>query len=218
MAIAAQLHVLLSFVPLEHLHETPIISNLKTPINTPLYNLRNNTAETNLTTTKNNDRMAEEQEQTEEQQLLANRALFAQTLTFNVIGRYDPKLSNLLFTSGNSQIYEYVVASGDWLKLPYKGPLAVYSRDDADDGYDAGIIVLNKEKMENFSIGIITLEKSKQLGKEDMKVENTDTLTVVKDSEGKAYGIWIQDDREPLCTLIKTLIEDTTIPTTTTTE
>lgn len=149
----------------------------------------------------------EQTEQTEEQLLLANRALFAQTLTFNVIGRYDPQLTNLLFTSGNAQIYEYTVSSGEWVKLSFKGPLAIYSRKGKDDGYDAGLIVLNKEKVENFSIGIMTTDKSKQLGKEEMKVENTDSLTVIKNSDGVAYGIWIQEDREPLCTLLRALID-----------
>jgi mRNA-decapping enzyme subunit 1 len=149
----------------------------------------------------------EQSEQTEQDQLLLNRALFAQTLTFNVIGRYDPKLTNLLFTSGNSQIYEYVLATGEWLKLPYKGPLAIYSRDGSEDGYDSGLMVLNKEKLENFSIGVMTGEVSEKKGKEVMKVENTESLTVVKDSEGRAFGIWIQDDKERLCELLTALIQ-----------
>lgn len=160
----------------------------------------------------NGAQVPKDDEEEEQQQILANRALFAQTLTFNVIGRYDPKLSNLLLTQANSQIYEYDLDSGEWLKLPFRGPLAIYSRSgyEDDDGYHAGLIVLNKEKVENFSIGIMSVKNSAKLDKGEMKVEDIESLTVIKSTDGKTYGIWVQDDKESLYNLLVTLIQDET--------
>lgn len=54
---------------------------------------------------------------------------YRKALNFNVIGRYDPKIKQLLFHTPHASIYKWDSSKDEWSKLEYQGVLAVYLRD-----------------------------------------------------------------------------------------
>lgn len=54
---------------------------------------------------------------------------YRKALNFNVIGRYDPKIKQLLFHTPHASIYKWDFSKDEWSKLEYQGVLAVYLRD-----------------------------------------------------------------------------------------
>ncbi|KAH3902438.1 related to mRNA-decapping enzyme subunit 1 [Saccharomycodes ludwigii] len=55
--------------------------------------------------------------------------LYRKALNFNVIGRYDPKIKQLLFHTSHAVLYQYDIEQENWAKQEYQGVLAVYLRD-----------------------------------------------------------------------------------------
>lgn len=54
---------------------------------------------------------------------------YRKALNFNVIGRYDPKIKQLLFHTPHASIYKWDFQKDEWTKLEYQGVLAIYLRD-----------------------------------------------------------------------------------------
>ncbi|CAB4253482.1 similar to Saccharomyces cerevisiae YOL149W DCP1 Subunit of the Dcp1p-Dcp2p decapping enzyme complex, which removes the 5' cap structure from mRNAs prior to their degradation [Maudiozyma barnettii] len=58
---------------------------------------------------------------------------YRKALNFNVIGRYDPKIKQLLFHTPHASIYKWDFQKDEWTKLEYQGVLAIYLRDISDN-------------------------------------------------------------------------------------
>lgn len=54
---------------------------------------------------------------------------YRKALNFNVIGRYDPKIKQLLFHTPHASVYKWDFQKDEWAKLEYQGVLAIYLRD-----------------------------------------------------------------------------------------
>lgn len=54
---------------------------------------------------------------------------YRKALNFNVIGRYDPKIKQLLFHTPHASVYKWDFEKDEWNKLDYQGVLAIYLRD-----------------------------------------------------------------------------------------
>lgn len=138
-------------------------------------------------------------------------SLYTKTLTFNVIGRYDPKIDRLLYHTSHCQMYKF---NQEWEKLDYSGVLAIYSRKkqedelDLDDIYDHGVIILNRTSPENFSVGLLSNVSSRNLGITEIKVEYQTEYIMLKNVEGDIFGFWIHEekDRESVFSLIKAIV------------
>lgn len=148
--------------------------------------------------------------------------IYKQALTFNVIAKYDPSISQLLHISSYCVIYQYDEDAEDWVKSSYMGPVSVYARrsiwDKVDDDkninkvsvdqilaakqgeyYRFGLLVLNRGQPENFSLGFLG---DKYIQDDDVKdergflVEKSDQLIIVRDFNGNAFGLWIFDEKD----------------------
>ncbi|CCK72630.1 Dcp1p KNAG_0K02670 [Huiozyma naganishii CBS 8797] len=137
---------------------------------------------------------------------------YRKALNFNVIGRYDPKIKQLLFHTPHASIYKWDFGKDEWNKLDYQGVLAIYLRDltagptklpkqDNDssqqhyssgeplrgpDIYNYGLIVLNRINPENFSIGIVP----------DSVIKQRKTSNSAEDQQNPLHlmGIEVKDD------------------------
>lgn len=119
-----------------------------------------------------------------EEQSSSTLEFYRKALNFNVIGRYDPKIKQLLFHTPHASIYKWDTTKDEWNKLDYQGVLAIYLRDIGDgnstlpaeeqsqsqqhsdntdsgktligrDIYNYGLIILNRINPDNFSMGIV---------------------------------------------------------------
>jgi len=144
-------------------------------------------------------------------------SLYTKTLTFNVIGRYDPKIDRLLYHTSHCQLYKFN-ESQEWEKMEYSGVLAVYSRKtseenigtvNVDDIYNHGLIILNRTSPENFSVGLLSNEESRKLGISEIKTEYQTDYIIIKNLAGDIFGFWIHEekDRNSVFSLIKAIIE-----------
>ncbi|CCH62677.1 hypothetical protein TBLA_0I00120 [Henningerozyma blattae CBS 6284] len=61
---------------------------------------------------------------------------YRKALNFNVIGRYDPKIKQLLFHTPHASIYKWDFTTDEWNKLECQGVLAIYLRDIASSPND----------------------------------------------------------------------------------
>ncbi|CCC69419.1 hypothetical protein NCAS_0C04290 [Naumovozyma castellii] len=59
---------------------------------------------------------------------------YRKALNYNVIGRYDPKIKQLLFHTPHASIYKWDFNKNEWNKLEYQGVLAIYLRDISQGG------------------------------------------------------------------------------------
>lgn len=156
--------------------------------------------------------------------------IYKQALTFNVIAKYDPAISQLLHISSYCVVYQFDDDAEDWVKTSYMGPVSVYSRrsiwdkysedsnvptvsvDDVLSGkhgqyYKFGLLVLNRGQPENFSLGFLSDRYINQYDideERNLLVEKSDELIIVRDFNGKAFGLWLFDpkDREYLYKLL----------------
>jgi mRNA-decapping enzyme subunit 1 len=151
--------------------------------------------------------------------------IYKQALTFNVIAKYDPSISQLLHISSYCVIYQYDEDGEDWVKSSYMGPIAVYSRRSAWDRYSVdadittkmkvsvddvlggkigeyykfGLLVLNRGQPENFSLGLLGdkyLNNSDIEEERNLLIEKSGELIIVRDFNGKAFGLWIFDEKD----------------------
>ncbi len=157
--------------------------------------------------------------------------LHRQTLNYNVLARYDPKINQLLYTSSHCVVYKYASATEEWEKSDYQGVLMLYSRnydrlnDPANtqkgnlDSYAYGIVVLNRSSPANFSIGVIPRTVSVARRLIEMEAYISGEYLIVKNSEGKTYGLWIFDekDRQPLTSMLEFCLSNEPVPTLATT-
>lgn len=148
--------------------------------------------------------------------------IYKQALTFNVIAKYDPSISQLLHISSYCVIYQYDEELEDWVKSSYNGPVSVYARrsewdkNDNQDNinkvnvdtilnakhgkyYRFGLLILNRAQPENFSLGFLG---DKYITDDDVNeergllVEKSDQLIIIRDFNGKAFGLWIFDEKD----------------------
>lgn len=147
--------------------------------------------------------------------------IFKQALTFNVIAKYDPHISQLLHISSYCVIYHYDEDSQDWTKTSFNGPTCVYARrsiwDDSNDDninkvsvdeltnstqgnyYKFGLLVLNRSQPENFSLGFLAdryIDENDINEDKQLLVEKSDELIIVRDFTGKAFGLWVFDEKD----------------------
>ncbi|CEP61052.1 Dcp1p LALA0_S02e05666g [Lachancea lanzarotensis] len=54
---------------------------------------------------------------------------YRKALNFNVIGRYDSKIKQLLFHTPHASVYKWDFGKDEWVRLEYQGVLAIYLRD-----------------------------------------------------------------------------------------
>ncbi|SCU84155.1 LADA_0D00166g1_1 [Lachancea dasiensis] len=54
---------------------------------------------------------------------------YRKALNYNVIGRYDPKIKQLLFHTPHASVYKWDFGKDEWERLEYQGVLAIYLRD-----------------------------------------------------------------------------------------
>ncbi|KAH3670831.1 hypothetical protein WICMUC_004800 [Wickerhamomyces mucosus] len=135
-------------------------------------------------------------------------SLYTKTLTFNVIGRYDPQISQLLYHTSHCQLYK-LSETFEWEKQEYNGVLAIYSRIPTSEvNFDHGLIILNRTSPENYSLGLISNEKSKQLELNEIKIDYQNDYLMIKNLDEDVYGFWIHEvnDRETIYKLVKTLV------------
>ncbi|GME83871.1 unnamed protein product [Ambrosiozyma monospora] len=59
--------------------------------------------------------------------------IYKKALTFNVIAKYDPLISQLMYLSSYCVVYKFDETENDWAKLDYQGPIAIYSRHYQDE-------------------------------------------------------------------------------------
>ncbi|KAG7661083.1 DCP1 [[Candida] subhashii] len=156
-----------------------------------------------------------------EEQITTDEALklYTNTLNFNVISRYDPSIKQLLCHTSHCVIYKYNDDSQEWIKTDYQGTLAMYVRDfkvppptkstrtytDLQDLFCYGLILLNRNSPECFSLGLLPNKVSKHFfpnglsdsGISEMDVELNDNLIIVRNLLGDIYGLWVfnEDDR-----------------------
>lgn len=147
--------------------------------------------------------------------------IYKQALTFNVVAKYDPSISQLHHISPYCVIYEYDEDAEDWVKSSYMGPVCVYARRSEWDKYDDehspkvdvesiinsktgayyrfGLMVLNRSQPENFSIGLLGDNYIISKDIEDDKsvlVEKTDELIIIRGFNNKTFGLWLFDEKD----------------------
>lgn len=152
--------------------------------------------------------------------------LYRNTLNFNVISRYDPAIKQLLFTSSHCVVYKFGDEE-DWIKTDYQGTVVLYLRDyklpdpnrkdplnyqDLQNLFCYGLILLNRTKPENFSMGLLSNKMNKHFFPRglpnmptfEMVVELNDNIIIVKNVLGEVYGLWVYDEQDRM-KLFKTL-------------
>lgn len=148
--------------------------------------------------------------------------IFKQALSFNVIAKYDPAITQLLHISSYCVIYQYDEDGEDWVKTSYMGPVAVYSRrsvwdkNSSDDKiepvgvedllnsktgefYRFGLLVLNRSQPENFSLGFLGdkyLKEADIVEEKNILVEKSEQLIIIRDFTRKAFGLWVFDEKD----------------------
>ncbi|ODV97296.1 hypothetical protein PACTADRAFT_79685 [Pachysolen tannophilus NRRL Y-2460] len=145
--------------------------------------------------------------------------VYRKALTYNVIGKYDPKITQLVYHTSHSVLYQFNQDSENWDKLEYEGVLSIYSRNQAVDDkakmspnyilnneiYTYGLMILNRIKTENFCLGLLS---NKNVIDSDMIVEKNDDLIILKNLKDETYGIWIFDkaDRENMFNILNVIL------------
>ncbi|ODV85887.1 hypothetical protein CANARDRAFT_27962 [[Candida] arabinofermentans NRRL YB-2248] len=152
--------------------------------------------------------------------------IYKNTLTFNVVAKYDPRINQFVHLTSYCVVYKFDEALNDWSKLDYQGPLIVYSRNciasepnslkvsdvlSNDKLYQYGLMVLNRSKPENFSIGLLATKYLVEEDKEEwgLIVEKNEKLIIVRDFKGDTFGLWIfaDEDRDYMSEILKFCIE-----------
>lgn len=138
--------------------------------------------------------------------------IYRKAMTFNILSRYDPQVNQLLYLSSHCVVYEFI--DNDWSKLDYQGTICLYSRKEyekqsniqqhsldtktiiSNNLFQFGIIIFNRNKPENFSIGIIPNKFIANQSDKKLIVEQQNELIIVKDLLGTVYGLWVFDSKD----------------------
>ncbi|CAI4050727.1 Dcp1p SKDI_15G0120 [Saccharomyces kudriavzevii IFO 1802] len=72
---------------------------------------------------------------------------YRKALNFNVIGRYDPKIKQLLFHTPHASLYKWDFKKDEWNKLEYQGVLAIYLRDVSQN---TNLLSVSSQEMDMF--------------------------------------------------------------------
>lgn len=192
---------------------------------------------------------SQSQTQPQHQEITPQKALelYRNALNFNVINRYDPAIKQLLYHTSHCVIYKFAEEKEEWVKTDYQGTLALYLRDfklptaphqnsqgqfppplpaytyqDLQNLFCYGLMLLNRNNPECFSLGLLPNKITKHFfphglngnGIVEMNVEINDNLIIVKNLLGDIYGLWVfnEDDRQKLVKLLEFCLKnDSTI-------
>lgn len=143
-----------------------------------------------------------------------------QKYNYSVLGRHDPRIYQIFFTSSICNVYKYDLEENQWEKLNCQGTLFIYSRvarDPNDIGdtqkYPYALMVLNRLSIENFTLGITPLSLAKEFNDgSEMDINMEDPFIMVQSSDEQMYGLWLfhdQDRERTLTTLQWCLNADT---------
>lgn len=159
-----------------------------------------------------------------DEQVQQTDEIYKKALTFNVIAKYDPKINQLIHLSSYGVVYEW--NGNDWDKMEYQGPIAIYSRNAIPisedktltvdeilkhDYYQYGLIILNRARPQNFTVGLLG---NKHLVAEDkekgMEAELVEELIMIRNFKGDTFGLWIFDpkDRQYICKFLRYCIDN----------
>ncbi|EMG47810.1 DCP1 mRNA-decapping enzyme subunit 1 [Candida maltosa Xu316] len=155
-----------------------------------------------------------------EEQITRDEALnlYTNTLNFNVIGRYDPAIKQLLCNTSHSVLYKFNDETEEWVKSDFQGTLALYIRDfkipekkstpptyqDLQDLFCYGLILLNRNNPECFSLGLLPNKISSHFFPDgldnssvsEMDVELNDNLIIIRNLLGEIYGLWVFNESD----------------------
>lgn len=151
---------------------------------------------------------------------------YRNTLNFNVVSRYDPKINSVIYSSRHAVAYKFDPETQEWNKLPFQGLLSVYRRANLEPGAAVpdphtlgdlcyyGLFILNRTTPQNFVVGITPTQVLRTMNKPVMSVELQGDLVIVQDGEGDVYGIWLFDkgDREKLLLVIQYALDGELTP------
>lgn len=116
--------------------------------------------------------------------------IYKGALTFNVLSRYDPSISQLLHISPYCVVYEYVEEDGSWSKAGFQGPLAIYSRgckwDSMGFGFDKAEFKPHEDDSESQGNKLHIPDESK-----------VSTEDIVKDDSLYKFGLIVLNRLQP---------------------
>ncbi|ODV61870.1 Dcp1p, partial [Ascoidea rubescens DSM 1968] len=147
-------------------------------------------------------------------------------INFNVIGKYDPKIKQILLQTYQSIWYKFNETKAEWEQLEYAGPLALYLRNyeweyfndpsriaqrrglDEEtiarelklrDCYVYGLMVLNRSSPKNLSLGLIPhtiTDAYPAFYSGGYEFERKDELLIIKNWLDEIYGVWIHHPQD----------------------
>jgi mRNA-decapping enzyme subunit 1 len=137
---------------------------------------------------------------------------------YAVLLKHDPYLAQIICSSTICNVYKFNLELAEWEKLNCLGTLFVYSRvaktvDAIGDSkkYPYGLIVLNRLNLENFSLGISPVSRSRAASDPEMEVKLEDPFIMVQACDGAMYGLWLfnEADREPVLSTMQWCLSQT---------
>lgn len=128
-----------------------------------------------------------------------------------VLRSHDPCCDKLIYTSPICDIYEFNTTSDIWEQIDCKGSFFLYSRI-SQDAFPYAILVLNRQGLADFNLGITPALKSLRMGSQPMDVDLQDATIMIQISPEEVYGLWLFEvpDREKVLNLIRWCIKNGT--------
>lgn len=119
-----------------------------------------------------------------------------------VIARHDPALSQLIFTSSVCDVFIWDDSINDWRGTETKGTLFLYSRIAADE-YPYTLLVLNRQNIQDWSLGITPAVMALRKGETPIGVKLQENFLMLQ-AENRVYGLWLYEsaDRQVALQLI----------------
>ncbi|CAH6720863.1 mRNA-decapping enzyme subunit 1 [[Candida] jaroonii] len=163
--------------------------------------------------------MAKPKDKKKTKELTSEKALelYKNTITFNVLSRYDPSIKRLLYQTSYCVIYNFDQETEEWNKSDYQGSLSLYIREfkvpttnqpnlqDLQNLFCYGLVLLNRSSPDLFSIGLVPNNVSNHYfpqglgnGVTSMDVELNDSLIIVKNLTGEIFGLWVFNEVDRL--------------------
>lgn len=118
------------------------------------------------------------------------------------IARHDPALSQLIFTSSICDVFVWDDSINDWRGTETKGTLFLYSRIAADE-FPYTLLVLNRQNIQDWWLGITPAAMCLQRGKAPMVVQLQENFLMLQ-VDNHVYGLWLYEstDRQVAMQLI----------------
>lgn len=172
---------------------------------------------------KNNSNQEPAQQEHSKKQSELTLEVYKGILTFNFVGKYDPKLKCIIRQTPYSVLYKFSTQNDEWEKLEFEGPLVFYERNvdpvepqlafpapgqeqvvserlKMKDNYVKGLMIINRNNPKNISLGIIPKSYSSAyhhfFRNSYYEVQMSNDLIILKNHLGEVYGIWIHDETD----------------------